>query len=181
MPSLVTYNRAKDLVPALGSLPQTQVDAYLDAASEAIEEACGRGFAQAIVTEENARTDQYGRAWLWRNPVDPTYAMTVTDNAGVPVSFMLENSLGELIVPGMGTDGVVKVTYRGGFALIPPSVELAVSNLARRRIEAEGDTSRIAMKVVGSTTISYKSSMNAAEIEADILRPIAKYIRKKIL
>lgn len=181
MPSLVTYSRAVVLVPALGTLPQAQVEAYLDAATEAIEEACGRGFASVVVSNEEVRADQYGRCWLWRAPVDPTQTVTVRDNAGNLISFMLENNAGELIVPGLGTDAIVKVSYKGGFGIVPPSVELAVSNLARRRIEAEADTSRISMKVVGSTTIAYKTSMSAADIEKDIMRPIMKYIRKRLV
>lgn len=178
MASLITYSRATALVPALASLPQAQVEAYLDSASEAIEEACGRGFASATVTSETARTDQYGRAWLWRVPVDPTQTVTITDNSGAPVSFLLEDERGELIIPGFGEDGVAKASYKGGLTLIPPSVELAVANLAKRRIERMPQADAITSKKIGSVEIQYDSAAESNAVDPDILASIKKYVRK---
>lgn len=178
MASLVNYSRATTLVPALASLPQAQVEAYLDAASEAIEDACGRGFALATVANETARTDQYGRAWLWRVPVDPTETVTITDNAGNATSFLLENERGELVLPGFGEDGVAKASYKGGMTLIPPSVELAVANLAKRRIERMPQSDAITSKKIGSVEIQYDSAAESATVDPDILASIKKYVRK---
>lgn len=178
MASLVTYARAVVLVPALGSLPQAQVEAYLDAATESIEEACGRGFAKQAVTAENTRPDQFGRSWIWRAPVDPTETVTVTDNAGTAISFLLENERGELITPGVIVGDIVKVTYTGGMTLIPPAVELAVANQAKRRIDRGSQAGAVTSKKIGSVEVQYEARAETATVDEDILASIAKYIRK---
>lgn len=178
MASLVNYARAVVLVPALGSLPQAQVEAYLDAATESIEEACGRGFAKQAVTAENARPDQLGRSWLWRVPVDPAQTVTLTDNAGTAISFLLENERGELITPGVIEGDIVKASYTGGFAVVPPAVELAVTNQAKRRIDRDAQAGAITSKKIGSVEIQFEARAETATVDEDILASIAKYVRK---
>lgn len=177
MASFVTYARAIVLVPELANLPQAQVEAYLEAACESIEEACGRGFECKYVNEETARPNQHGRSWLWRAPVDPIDVI-VTDNAGSAISFLLENERGELITPGILAGDVAKVSYRGGMGTIPPSVELAVSNLAKRRITSSSQQGAIKSKEIGSVKIDYEARTETAVIDPDIMASIKKYVRR---
>lgn len=177
--SIITYQRAIVLVPALEKTPEEQAVAYLDAASEAIEEACGRGFRYEQVTGESARPDSLGRSWLWRIPVVPA-AVTITENDGSPISFRLENETGELLTPGVGKDGVVKCSYAGGMSPIPPAVELAVANLAKRRIERDAQQGLITSKEIGSVKISYQTRDETKQVDDDILASIRKYVRQRL-
>lgn len=177
MASIITYERAVALVPALEKNSEEQALAYLDAATEAIEEACGRGFRYEQVTGESARPDSLGRSWLWRVPVVPA-GVTITDNDGSPISFRLENETGELLTPGAGKDDVIKCSYAGGMSPIPPAVELAVANQAKRRIERDAQQGLITSKEIGSVKIAYKTRDDTKQVDDDILASIRKYVRR---
>ncbi|MBI1324372.1 hypothetical protein GC170_14470 [bacterium] len=177
MPSLVTYERACILAPALAKLPETQVTPYLEAATEAIEEACGRGFKYDAVVDETARPDQFGRSWLWRVPITPAN-VTVRDNEGNLTSFMLENERGELITPGIGAGGIAKASYSGGFSPVPPAVELAVANLAKRRIDRSVQEGPVTSKKIGSVEIQYEARTQTSDVDEDILASLKKYRRR---
>lgn len=162
--SLITSQRAVELVPQLAKLSPERLAAYLDAASDAIEAACCRKFASATVTDEVVRTDNYGMAWLERTPTVPG-TFTLTDLEETPVNrWRLDTDTGELKVPSF-PDALLLASYEGGFETIPAAIELAVASLAR--IDSDRSASQasgeIASKEIGKVKVAY---FNASTMQA---------------
>lgn len=63
---------------------------------------------------------------------------------------------------------------------IPPAVELAVANLAKRRIERDAQQGLITSKEIGSVKISYQTRDETKQVDDDILASIRKYVRQRL-
>lgn len=165
--ALITSERAVALVPQLAKMSSETLAAYLDAASNLIETACGRRFAFAEVVDETVRTDVYGSAWLERSPVS-TGTLSLRDLDGTSIGrWRLDTECGELDVPGRPCR-ILLASYEGGFATIPPEIELAVANFARYRVERDQSVSagEIVSKEIGSVKITYGAGSSGSAQEA---------------
>lgn len=165
--SLITPQRAVDLVPQLTKLTPDRLAAHLDTASTTIESACCRKFAFATVTNESVRTDNYGVAWLERTPI-VSGTLTLTDLKETAVNrWRLDTESGELNAPSF-RDAFLLASYQGGYATIPPPIELAVASLAR--IDADRSASQasgeIASKQIGKVAVTYANISTMQAIPA---------------
>ena len=156
MPSLITNDRAAQLVPQLSSVPTDQLTAQLASASAVIEAVCNRKFACGYVVEEAILTDVYGCVWLQRTPVvSGTLLLTDLDDVAIN-RWRLDTASGELQTPSHRSRHL-KASYQGGYSTLPAELELAVANLARIAItrDASQADGEIAAKEIGSVKITY--------------------------
>lgn len=178
MASLITAARAIELQPDLQSFSTTEINAMLDATSETVESLCGRKFALTAVTNESLETDQYGYGYLKRTPYVSGLTIQTLQNVTIQ-NYLLNNDTGELFLP-TNKSQLLKVSYTGGFATLPPAVELAVSSLAKRQLDRLGTAGNITSKEIGSVKIAYGSQVRSVVIDESINTLLGPYMRRGI-
>lgn len=179
MANLVTRSELLTYCPGLSSVANATLDAYIEAASDAVESYCNRHFALANVTERHPYRWS-PRVYLKRPPVvlmsnvtlyvrgevssDPgnnthVHVSNLTETStGEPVSYVLNPNSGVLTVDPYdvrtSSEQVrflyfYEVNYRGGYANIPAPVKAATAKLVESMSSRWGPNDGIQSERIG--------------------------------
>lgn len=153
MAGLISTTRAIELQPALEAYTTAEIEAVIDSVSAFIENYCGRKFAQETVTNELGRTDQFGYFYLARTPV--TGSITLKDSRDQTIeTYVLNTVSGEVYCPSR-PDQYLKASYLGGYATMPPGVEVAVASMTLRACERLRRATDVAATQIGTVKTDY--------------------------
>lgn len=172
--------------PAFGDLDPAEQTSLIEAATDAIEQACGRSFALQTYTE-TYDGDNMPRLWLRNRPAGTISSVTANNSAIASGDYTVDARLGCLWWGSPGWAGTgrqrqpgwpagvqnVTVTYTAGFATTPASVKRAAILTCRYLYDAAKSSGAYQSESLGD--YSYTLAAPDATLPPAVVALIAPY------
>ena len=171
--SLVQLATAKSYLGITDTASDTEITRMIDAASEYLEQSCGRVFSQTTHTQ-TVISDGSGSVFLTNAPIAfPNYGIDswvkVSDVLLSEDDFRVYVDRGEIeFVLSVPSCAPIEVQYRGGYSTIPADIVQACLEMIAvfyNKTIAKGVT----RETLGSATIQYEAGEAVTPFVADVI------------